>query len=87
MAEKEKIVLVCIGEQKKPIFYKSDGTPGERQALHAAIRAAYGDSHPVAENPVIQMKDEHWNGLFVDLGEEDVIPNRSVLRIVAEVAG
>ena len=67
--------------QKKPVSFSSDGTPGERQALHAAIRVAYGDSHPVAENPVIQMKNEQWDGVFMDLGEEDVIPNRAVLQI------
>ena len=81
----DKAVLVCRGKQKKPVSFSSDGTPGERQALHAAIRVAYGDSHPVAENPVIQMKNEQWDGVYVDLGEKDVIPNRAVLQIVAEL--
>ena len=80
----EKVVLVCRGEQRKPVSFRSDGTPREREALHAAVNVAYG---AVAENPVIQMKSEQWDGVFVDLGEEDVIPDRAVLRIVGEVAG
>ena len=85
----DKVALVCRGEQKKPVSFSSDGTPRERQALHAAIRVAYGDSHcPIESKPVIQMKNEQWDGVFVDLEEEDIIPNRAVLRIVgvAEVA-
>ena len=62
----DKAVLVCRGERKKPVSFSSDGTPGERQALHAAIRVAYGGSHPAAESPVIQMKNEQWDGSFVD---------------------
>ena len=60
----DKVVLICRGKQKKPVSFSSDGTPGERQALHAAIRVAYGGSHPAAESPVIQMKNEQWDGFL-----------------------
>ena len=53
-------------EQKKPVSFSSDGTPRERQALHAVIRVAYGDLHcPVESKPVIQMKNKQWDGVFV----------------------
>ena len=60
-----KVVLVCRGEQKKPVSFSSDGTPRKRQTLHAAIRVAYSDSHcPVELKPVIQMKNEQWDVFF-----------------------
>ena len=33
------------------------------------------------------MKNEQWDGVFVDLEEEDIIPNRAVLCIVGVAEG
>lgn len=83
----KKVVLVCLGEQRKPVSFISDGTVEERKVLRDAIAVAYSDSPcSVAEKPILQMKNELWDGVFVDIGKEEVIPNRAVLRIVPEVS-
>lgn len=65
---KNKVILVCIGEQRKPVPFISDGALKDRKALHAAIRVAYGDSPcSAAEKPVIQMTTKLWDGVFVDI--------------------
>ena len=77
---------VCIGEQKRPVTYTVDGTIKERKALLAAAKQVYADvtSLEVESDIVVQVKNEQWEGEFVDLGDEE-IPDRGVLRVAVEV--
>ena len=80
-----KTVLVCFGERKRPVNIAQD--------LKLAIVIEYEDVLPrstsssnksIAEKLLLQVKAEEWEGVFVDVKEEDDIPDKLVLRIVDE---
>jgi hypothetical protein len=39
----------------------------------------------LASSLVVQLKDEEWNGEFVDLKEGQAIPDHSVLNVIPQV--
>ena len=53
----------------------------------AAAKQVYADvtSLEVESDIVVQVKNEQWEGEFVDLGDEEEIPDRGVLRVAVEV--
>ncbi len=81
-----KSLLVCFGERKRPVTFTSDGTTNERKSLLSAVKEAYENSAGnIGNDAVMQIKSELWGGEFVDLREDEIIPDRAVVRVVAEV--
>ena len=85
-----KTVLVCFGERKRPVNIAQDSSLKD---VKLAIVNEYEDVLPrstsstnesIAEKLLLQVKAEEWEGVFVDVKEEDDIPDKSVLRIVEE---
>ena len=73
-------VLVRVGPCSRVIHIES------KRELVAAIRCSFSDVPRVANaDLIIQIKDEEWGGEFVDLKEDQVIPNRSVLNVIPQV--
>ena len=67
-----KKVLVRFGDRCKPVQF----TGGD---LHKEIRKAFVLNE---EDFFLQIKDEEWGGEFVDLSDEQEIPDKSVLKMV-----
>ena len=85
MAEAEKkSVLVCFGEHKRPISYTpSTDAKTERKAIEdAIIDDVIGESLGPGRTLLLQLKSEGWAGEFVDMAEDAVIPESSVVRVV-----
>lgn len=55
-----------------------------REELTLAIHSAFSDLPCIASAPrhIVQIKDEEWEGEFVDLREDQDVPDHSVLAVV-----
>ena len=72
-----KTVLVCVGERqerRRPVQFS-----GSNQQLCTAVRKAFSDVITPTDEVFLQIKDETWGGMFIDLVDQDV-PDRSVLK-------
>ena len=74
-------VLVRIGPHSRVVRIES------RRELVPTIRRSFADVPRVANacTLLVQIKDEDWGGEFVDLKEDQVIPDRSVLNVIPQV--
>ncbi len=62
-------VLVRFGDRCRPVQFTGD-------ELHLKIREVNQQ-----EDFFLQIKDEEWGGEFVDISDEQQIPDKSVLNI------
>ena len=72
-------VLVCYGERRRPLK-----TSSSFLALKEAVLAEFTDMFPVEHDRcelLFQRKDDSWGGVFVDIVEEEPIPDRSVVKV------
>ena len=72
-----KTALVCVGEKherRRPVQFS-----GSNQQLCTAVRNAFSDVIAPTDEVFLQIKDETWGGMFIDLVDQDV-PDRSVLK-------
>ena len=70
-----KSVLVCVRERqerRRPVQFS-----GSNQQLCTAVRKAFSDV--ITPTVFLQIKDETWGGIFIDLVDQDV-PDRRVLK-------
>ena len=86
----ERTVLGCFRQHKRPVTFMEDGDRKDRSIFIAAFRNAYCDVLDQAEVEAdtvltVQVKNEQWGGEFVDMGDDEKIPDRAVLRVVVEV--
>ena len=72
-----KAVLVSLHERNRVVYFSGS----KRGDLLPAVETAFADLLGNSENWVLQLKDDNWGGVFIDLQDQD-IPERSVLRIV-----
>ena len=79
-----KRVLVEIGNNRKPVCFVSD--PAERESDLALVKKAIVSVFNVqlseSESILVQVKSEEWGGLWVDVGEGEQIPDKSVLKAI-----
>ena len=55
------------------------------EALRAAVLSQFSDVLPAAKcDLLLQIKDDNWGGMFVDIVEGHSIPDRSVVKVVVE---
>ena len=87
MMEKNKSVLVCLGERKRGVSFScGKDSEEERAAIIEAVKEAYKDVSKFDGDLVLQIKSELWEGEFLDLATGEVIPNKAVLRAILEVS-
>ena len=74
-------VLVREGPHSRVVQLEADNDTEQ------AIRRTFANLLPVAlaSSLVVQLKDEEWNGEFVDLKEGQAIPDHSVLNVIPQV--
>lgn len=50
------------------------------------VYSAYREELGTEDALILQIKDESWGGLFVDLTSNSVIPDKSVIKVVVKVS-
>ena len=78
------MVLVRLGQRRRPLTYKPDESEGH-STLRESIKRLYSDVILQGEQFFLQIKDEQWDRESVDLDMQASVPDRSVLRVVLEV--
>ena len=74
----EITVLVEYNERRKPIVFDSSaGVPALKEAIKGSFSIA-SESHCL----LIQLKNEDWSGLWVDVEDDDEVPDRSLLKVL-----
>ena len=81
MAEQldEKVVLCCFKDHRRSVKYS-----GSIDNLNKAVAEKFSDLLPQDCEVFLQLKEEFWEGQFVDINKDDNIPNHAVVRIVME---
>ena len=81
MAVTSKQVFVRMGSNSRVIMIQSD------DELKSNIRSTFADIPRVVNTSrfVIQLKDEEWGGEFIDLREDQEIPDCSILNVILQV--
>ena len=77
-----KEVLACFGDHKRVLNFSS--TVKEIDDLKRAFLATFSDvleSGVEEKNVVVQLKSEVWGGEFLDITDDQLIPDRSVIKI------
>lgn len=82
--EGSKVVLVCIGEHKREVRFKADDVvENERKNIEQAIAVVFSDVVDVENKSLLlQVKNEGWNGEYVDLEDGNVVANGAVVKAV-----
>ena len=78
----EITVLVYTGERRRPVRSSSSSF----EALKAGVLSQFADVLPANFSLIFQVKDDKWGGMFVDIVEGQLIPDRSVVKVVIEKA-
>lgn len=85
MMETEKEVLVALGERKRPVRFQLSSDPSkERELLLAAIKTVFKDVLKGEEDMVLLVKSERWNGEFVELHGDMVVPSNSIVHLCVD---
>ena len=84
--EVEMEVLVCFGKRRIVKL----ATPS-LEALQACAFQSFRDVLPphTGESPslLFQIQDENWEGLLIDIHKTQVIPNKSIIKMILESEG
>ena len=80
-----KVVLACFGDHKRELnFSEASSAQLEVKNLKRAFLAAFSDvieSGVEEKNLVVQLKSEVWGGEFLDITDDQSIPNHSVVKV------
>ena len=68
------MVLVRLGQRRRPLTYKPDESEGH-STLRESIKRLYSDVILQGEQFSLQIKDEQWDGEFVDLDVQASVPD------------
>ena len=70
----------------RSVFFNRDDDPKVELAnFEAKVKATFQEVMPPEQNSelFVQLKDEKWQGEFVDLTPSGYIPDKSVVRVVS----
>lgn len=79
-----KVVLACFGDHKRELNFSEASSAQEIKSLKWAFLAAFRDviaSDVEEKNLVVQLKSEIWGGEFLDITDDQSIPNHSVVKV------
>jgi len=83
----EKKVLVCFGDRKRCVNIPAE-SENDLEYLNAIAIEVLKDVLPTSAIQIfLQLKDEEWGGEFVDIYDNQVIEDRSIVKmVVSEIA-
>ena len=77
-------VLVLFGQHTRPVSFVPGTNPEETQrAMLTAILSAFSDKLPPKSSLILQIRDDEWGGMFVDLISQEVL-DRSVVKVLVD---
>ena len=82
MTDDLKRVLVEMGNNRKPVCFVSDPEETDLAVIKRAIASVFNIELREGEDILVQIKSEEWGGLWVDLGEEERVVDKSVLKAI-----
>ena len=82
MSENE--VLCLLGERRRPVKYSVQDGKSDLESLNEAVKETFQDIITSSTKLFLQLKNESWEGEFVDINEVERIPNRAVIRAVVD---
>ena len=77
-----KRVVVQLGSFNRVIQVGSN-EKNEREALVKRIREIFGERIADDDHVTLQIKDQEWEGMYIDFFENEV-PDRAVLKVIVE---
>lgn len=63
------------------VSHAADAT-SDKAALMAAVRATFRDVPSAELDVFLQIKDEEWGGAFVELRDDQAVPDKAVVQVV-----
>lgn len=77
---------MCVRERKRSVTFCVTNK-SEKACLLAAVNKTFQDVGIYFGNDaIVQIKSETWGGEFLDVAEEDVIPDRAVIQVLEAVS-
>lgn len=77
----QKSVLVSVGGRSRVVSFCT-GVASEKSTLTAAVKATFRDLLSAKQDFFLQVKDDDWGGAFVELQEDQTIPDKAVIEAV-----
>ncbi len=84
-ASAKKEVLCVFGQRRRPMSFSVGVGEADYDCVLREAKKVFEDIIPSSSILILQVKNEEWSGEFTDLKEADTIPDRSIVRLVAEV--
>lgn len=73
-------LLVSLIERNRVVEF----TGSSVSELVNSVNEAFTDLIPKSAQPVLQVRDESWGGMFIDVQSLEMVKDRSILRILLE---
>ena len=80
--EAQKSVLVCMGGRNRIVNLQCSAGVSDRRLLMASVKDVFSDVLLKDQLFFLQIKDEEWGGAFVELQEDRMVPDKSVIEAV-----
>ena len=77
-----KRVLVEIDNNRKPVCFVSDPAETDLTIVKKVIVSVFNTQLSESESILVQVKSEEWGGFWGDIGEEEQITDKSVLKAI-----
>jgi hypothetical protein len=81
MAERVKTVLVNVGENRRIVSFSNTPSSTDAEALSKAIKETFGDILKSDQEFFIQVKNEAWSGVFLDVLDQEIV-DKAVVNVV-----
>ena len=85
--EAERSVLVTVGGRNRIVRFwhgiASAPSQSDKTALTAAVKSAFRDVLLEDQDLILQMKNEDWGGAFVEVIDDQTIPDKATIEAVA----
>lgn len=76
-----KTVLVNVGENRRIVSFFSTPSCTDAEALTKATKETFGDILKSDQEFFIQVKNEEWGGVFLDVLDQEII-DKAVVNVV-----
>ena len=76
-----KKVLVSVGENRRIVSFSSTPASSDAEILSKAIKETFGDVLKSGQEFYIQVKNEEWGGLFLDVLDQEIV-DKAVINVL-----
>ena len=80
-ADTLKTVLVSVGENRRIVSFTSNSSCSDAEVLSKAIKERFADILSSEQQFFIQVKNEEWGGLFLDVLDQQIV-DKSIINVL-----